>query len=348
MADEQNYDDFTKELLKKYNIAEPEDASGTEAKGQTYNPFLEGTFEEEKPKPSLKEALPGAAVGAAVGYGTSGARLNPFSPSAKTITNSAVTPFVERGMKLPPGQIGNIYETMKPAAPSLTSAARQVVSYPSGVPTPTQTERILGGTVDDTYGTTGRQRVGFNDETQRAARELAEREEMIKKLRNRGVQIPKGDPIVAGGPMTKTASGISIPVSVAAQIAAAPPPAPSPSALAAMAAKDAETAKAIQKAKTASRLAGGLSVAAKTLTGAGAGLGALDAYNRYKAGDTSGAVISGLTAAVGIPFPLIAAAIGVPVQWVHDNPEQAQAMYQQAKTTLSNPQSYQYPSEAMQ
>jgi hypothetical protein len=74
----------------------------------------------------------------------------------------------------------------------------------------------------------------------------------------------------------------------------------------------------------------------------------LDAYNRYRAGDTTGAVISGLTAAAGIPFPLIAAAIGVPLQWVHDNPEEAQAMYQQAKTTLSNPQSYQYPSEAMQ
>lgn len=345
MADEQNSDDFTKELLKKYNIAEPESTSETAPQGQTYNPFLEGNFEEEKTKPSLKEALPGAAVGAALGYGTSGARLNPLSPSAKTITNSAVTPFVERGMKLPPGQIGGIYETMKPAAPSLTSAARQVVSYPSGVPTPTQTERILGGTVDDTYGTTGRARTGgFNEETQRLSRAQAQNEKILDSLRQRGL-IPRTDPLVAAGTMTKTPSGISIPLTAAPQ--AAPPPSPAQAA-AATAAKEAETAKAVQKAKAASRVAGGLSVAAKTLTGAGAGLGALDAYNRYKAGDTSGAVISGLTAAVGIPFPLIAAAIGVPVQWVHDNPEQAQAMYQQAKTTLSNPQSYQYPSEAMQ
>lgn len=345
MADEQKSDDFTKELLKKYNIAEPEDTSETAPKGPAYNPFLEGDFEEEKPKHSLAEALPGAGVGAAVGYGTSGARLNPLSPSAKTITNSAITPFVERGMQLPPGQIGSIYETMKPAAPSLTSAARQVVNYPSEMPTPTQTERILGGTVDDTYGTTGRARTGgFNEETQRLVRAQAEREKILDSLRQRGI-ISAGDPLVAAGTMTKTPSGISIPLTAAPQAA----PAPSPTqAAAALAAKEADTTKAIQKAKAASRLAGGLAVAGKTLTGAGAGLGALDAYNRYQAGDTTGAAISGLTAAVGIPFPLIAAAIGVPVQWVHDNPEQAQAMYQQAKTTLSNPQSYQYPSEAMQ
>lgn len=345
MADEQKSDDFTKELLKKYNIAEPEAAAESEPKGQTYNPFLESDFEEEKPKHSWEEALPGAGVGAALGYGTSGARLNPLSPSAKTITNSAITPFVEQGMKLPPGQIGGIYEMMKPAAPSLTSAARQVVNYPAGMPTPTQTERILGGTVDETYGTTGRARTGgFNEETQRLARAQAERERILDSLRQRGL-IPSTDPLVAAGTMTKTPSGISIPLTAAPQ--AAPMPSPTQAA-AATAAKEAEVAKAVQKAKTASRIAGGLSVAGKTLTGAGAGLGALDAYNRYKTGDTTGAAISGLTAAVGIPFPLIAAAIGVPLQWVHDNPEEAQAMYQQAKTTLSNPQSYQYPSEAMQ
>lgn len=345
MADEQKADDFTKELLKKYNIAEPEDTPGAESKGQAYNPFLKSDFEEERPAHSLREALPGAGVGAAIGYGTSGARLNPLSPSAKTITNSAVTPFVERGMQLPPGQIGSIYEMMKPAAPSLTSAARQAVTYPAGMPTPVQTERILGGTIDDTYGTTGRARTGgFNEETQRLARAQAEHEKILDRLRQRGT-IPSADPLVAAGTMTKTPSGISIPLTAAPQAA----PAPSPmQAAAATAQKEAEVANAVQKAKTASRIAGGLSVAGKTLTGAGAGLGALDAYNRYNAGDTSGAVISGLTAAAGIPFPLIATAIGVPLQWVHDNPEEARAMYQQAKTTLSNPQSYQYPSEAMQ
>lgn len=345
MADEQKSDDFTKELMKKYNIAEPEDTSETAPRSQTYNPFLENNFEEEKPAHSWTEALPGAGVGAAVGYGVSGARLNPLSPSAKTITNSAITPFVERGMKLPPGQIGSIYETMKPAAPSLTSAARQAVSYPEGMPTPTQTERILGGTVDETYGTTGRARTGgFNEETQRLVRAQAEREKILDSLRQRGL-ISNVDPLVSAGTMTKTPSGISIPLTATPQAA----PLPSPAQMAATtAAKEADTAKAVQKAKTASRIAGGLSVAGKTLTGAGAGLGALDAYNRYRAGDTTGAVISGLTAAAGIPFPLIAAAIGVPLQWVHDNPEEAQAMYQQAKTTLSNPQSYQYPSDATQ
>jgi hypothetical protein len=337
MADEQKSDDFTKELLKRYNIAEPEGTLETAPRSQTYNPFLESAFEDEKTKPSLEDALPGAGVGAALGYGASGARLNPLSPSAKTITNSAVTPFVERGMKLPPGQIGGIYEMMKPAAPSLTSAARQVVSYPEGIPTSAQTQRILGGTIDDTYGTTGRARTGgFNEETQRLTRAQAEREKILDSLRQRGL-ISNVDPLVSAGTMTKTPSGISIPLTAAPQ--AAPPPRP-PQAAA--------VDNAVQKAKTASKIAGGLSVAGKTLTGAGAGLGALDAYNRYKAGDTSGAVISGLTAAASIPFPLIATAIGVPLQWVHDNPEEARAMYQQAKTILSNPQSYQYPSEAMQ
>jgi hypothetical protein len=334
MADEQKSDDFTKELLKRYNIAEPESISESAPMDPAYNPFL-GDFEEQKPRPSLAEALPGAAVGAVVGYGSSGARLNPMSPSAKTITNSRVTPFVERGMKLPPGQVGNIYEAMKPAPPSLTSAARQAVTYPQGMPTPEQTQRILGGTVDDTYGTTGRARTGgFNEETQRLARAQAEREKILASLRQRGL-IPNVDPLVSAGTMTKTPSGISIPVNAAPQAVAAPAPTP-----AALAAKEAEVAKSVAKAKTASNLAGGLAVAGKTLTGAGVGLGALDAYNRYKAGDTSGAVISGLTAAVGIPFPLIATAIGVPVQWVHDNPEQAKALYEQAKSTLSNAVGY--------
>jgi len=245
-------------------------------------------------------------------------------------------------MQLPPGQIGGIYEMMKPASPSLTSAARQVVKYPEGMPTPAQTQRILGGTVDDTYGTTGRARTGgFNEETQRLTRAQAEREKILDSLRQRGL-ISNVDPLVSAGTMTKTPSGISIPLTAAPQ-AATPVATP-----AAVAAKEAEVANAVQKAKTASRIAGGLSVAGKTLTGAGAGLGALDAYNRYKAGDTSGAVISGLTAAASIPFPLIATAIGVPLQWVHDNPEEARAMYQQAKATLSNPLSYQYPADAMQ
>lgn len=77
-------------------------------------------------------------------------------------------------------------------------------------------------------------------------------------------------------------------------------------------------------------------MAGKTLAGAGVGLGALDAYNRYKAGDTSGAAISGLTALAGIPFPILAAAIGVPLQWVHDNPEEAKARYEQATSSMQN------------
>lgn len=349
MANEKKDDDeLTQELLKKYNIAAPSDSSGSAdsaAKEPTYNPFIDHVFDEDKPAHSWAEAAPGAAVGAVLGYGASGARLNPLSPSAKTITSSAVTPFVERKMGLPAGQIGSIYETMKPAPPSLTSAAQRVIDYPSGMPTPEQTQRILGGTVDETHGTTGRARTGgFNEETQRLARAQAEREQILNRLRQRGV-ISAADPLVAAGAMTKTASGISIPVTAAPQPAPVPTPA---QAVAATMAKEADTAKAIQKAKTASRVAGGLSVAGKVATGAGAGFGALDAYNRYQSGDKLGAAISGLTAVAGIPFPIIATAIGVPLQWVHDNPGQARAMYEQAKTTLSNPMSYQYPSEAMQ
>ena len=349
MADEKKDDDeLTQELLKKYNIAAPAEtgeSTDSAAKEPTYNPFLDKTFDEDKPAHSWAEAVPGAVIGGALGYGVSGARLNPLSPSAKTITSSAVTPFVERKMGLPAGQIGSIYETMKPAPPSLTSAAQRVIEYPSSMPTPEQTQRILGGTIDETHGTSGRARTGgFNEETQRLARAQAEREQILDRLRQRGL-ISGADPLVSAGAMTKTASGISIPVTAAPQPAPVPTPAQT---VAATMAKDADMAKAVQKAKTASRVAGGLSVAGKVATGAGAGFGALDAYNRYQAGDKLGAAISGLTAIAGIPFPIIATAIGVPVQWVHDNPGQARAMYEQAKTTLSNPMSYQYPSEAMQ
>ncbi len=264
----------------------------------------------------LSEAAPGAVVGALLGYGASGAKFSPTNPNYATISKSRFTPMVERAMRVPQGTVN-------------TLAAAQA---PSNVPTVAQTRQILNGTIDPETGTTGRQRLGFNTETERQAALARQGMSNADELASRGLVDAKGNPFYKS-PTVPTQGGVLV------------TPATSDALAAEKAAADTQLAKRAMTAKTVS---GGLGTIGKVLPFAGAGLQAMDAYNRYKAGDTSGAVISALTAAASIPAPALATAIGMPIQWVHDNPDQAHAMYGQAKTTLKNPLSYQYPSDAMQ
>ena len=264
----------------------------------------------------LSDAALGGAAGAAVGYGASGAKMSPTSPSYSTISKSRFTPMVERAMRVPQGTVS-------------TLAAAHT---PSNVPTVEQTRQILGGTIDPETGTTGRQRMGFNAETERQAANARQGMANAEQLASKGLVDSSGNPFYKA-PTVPTQGGILVNPSTSDAISAE------------KAAADTQLAK---RAMTAQKLAGGLGTVGKVLPFAGAGLQAMDAYNRLQGGDKSGALISGLTAAASIPFPALATAIGMPIQWVHDNPDQARAMLEQAKTTLKNPLSYQYPSDAMQ
>ena len=340
--DDTEYDDATKELLARYGIPVPEKKKAPETEaaapvsvasepsdGELDNPFLTKEWTERKVEtPShIERALPGAAVGAGVGYLSSGAGFNPFSPSAKTVSGSPFVPFVEKAAGIPKGDIAAAYELMKPAPATLESAAQAVAQRSAGVPTPPQTQRILGGTMEE--GTTGRQRMGFNAETQRQARVQAETEALLNKMRHRGV-VPLGDPIAAAGPMTRTAGGLEIPVAAANRISAEETARAAAQAAAQAQQAQAATQQAASKVRMAAPIAGGLSTIGRVAAGAGAGLGALDVYHRIKEGDYPGAAISGITAAASIPFPILASAIGLPIQWVYDNPDKARELYHQA------------------
>jgi len=349
MADpKDDTDDMTKELLARYGIPAPEEkeapkaetdapASATSAPtaNEFDNPFLTKEWVERKVEtPShIERALPGAAVGAGVGYVSSGAGFNPFSPSAKTVSGSPFVPFVEKAAGIPKGDIAAAYELMKPAPATLESAAQTVAQNRVGVPTPPQTQRILGGTVDETHGTTGRQRMGFNAETQRQARVQAETEALLNKMRQQGV-VPHTDPIAAAGPMTRTAGGLEIPVAAANRISAEETARAAAQAAAQAQQAQAATQRAASKVKMAAPIAGGLSTLGRVAAGAGAGLGALDVYHRIQEGDYPGAAISGITAAASVPFPILASAIGLPIQWVYDNPDKARELYHQATSKL--------------
>ena len=350
MADQKDTDDLTKELLARYGIPAPEEKEAPKAvdstsvsaptsaptsapseptDGEFDNPFLTKEWTERKVEtPShFERALPGAAVGAGLGYLSSGAGFNPFSPSAKAVSGSSFVPFVEKAAGIPKGDIAAAYEMMKPAPATLESAAQTVAQKRVNVPTPPQTQRILGGTMEE--GTTGRQRMGFNAETQRQARVQAETEALLNKMRQRGV-VPAADPIAAAGPMTRTAGGLDIPVAAANRISAE-----ETARAAAQAAAEAQqaqeaTQQAASKLKMAAPIAGALSTFGRVASGAGAGLGALDVYHRIQEKDYPGAAISGITAAASIPFPLMASAIGLPIQWVYDNPDKARELYNQA------------------
>lgn len=347
MADpKDDTDDMTKELLARYGIPAPVPVEAPKAEanapssvaseptsGEFDNPFLTKDWTERKVETPghIERALPGAAVGAGIGYASTGAGFNPFSPSAKTVSGSPFVPFVEKAAGIPKGDIAAAYELMKPAPATLESAAQTVAQNRVGVPTPPQTQRILGGTMDE--GTTGRQRMGFNAETQRQSRVQAETEALLNKMRQRGV-VPRTDPIAAAGPMTRTAGGLEIPVAAANRISAEETARAAAQAAAQAQQTQAATQQAASKVKMAAPIAGGLSTFGRVAAGAGAGLGALDVYNRIKEGDYPGAAISGITAAASIPFPLMASAIGLPIQWVYDNPDKARELYHQATSKI--------------
>jgi hypothetical protein len=356
MADPKDTDDLTKELLARYGIPALEEketpkvadnasvnapavAASESADGEFDNPFLTKKWTERKVETPghIERALPGAAVGAGIGYASSGAGFNPLSPSAKTVSGSPFVPFVEKAAGIPKGDIAAAYELMKPAPATLESAAQTVAQNRVGVPTPPQTQRILGGTLDETHGTTGRQRMGFNAETQRQSRVQSETEALLNKMRHRGV-VPPGDPIAAAGPMTRTAGGLEIPVAAANRIGAEETARAAAQAAAQAQQTQAATQQAASKVKMAAPIAGGLSTFGRVAAGAGAGLGALDVYNRIKEGDYPGAAISGITAAASIPFPIMASAIGLPIQWVYDNPDKARELYHQATSKLMGAQ----------
>ena len=362
-------DEYTKELLRRYGLPDTvaEGVSKETDVAAFDNPFLQSGLHEEKPRYDMSQSIPGAVVGGAAGYMSSGAGLNPLRPNAKAVSAGSAAPFVERALGIPAGDVAATYELMHPAPPTLSTAAKTVaenrMGVPTlgrmGVPTPDQTQRMLGGTTGD-LGTTGRQRMGgFNEETQRLSRAQIQQEEIMHRLRQRGV-ISSADPIATAGPMTKTVSGIDIPVSAANQIsteeaaqAAARAAADTQKAeaaaqqAAALAAADTQKAEAAAqqaaaRLKTAAPITGALTTLGRVATGAGVGFGALDAYNRAKNGDYYGAGISGAMTLGSVPFPLIASAIGLPLLWVHDNPEQAKAMYQKLLTPTALPEGAQY------
>ena len=256
-----------------------------------------------------------AGAGGLLGYGRSGAGMTPTLPSAKTISSSRFTPMVEKAFGVPQG-----------SAAKIASAAK-----PSLMPTPDQTARILNGSIDPETGTTGRARMAFNAETSRLSQAGQEGQEILHELQSRGLVDAKGNPVVKAGPMSSTPSGVAVPAATAEETVAQ------------QALKDAALGA---KANTATRVAGALGTAGKVIPYAGAGLQAMDAYNRYNAGDKTGALIAGTMAAASIPLPILATAIGMPIQWVHDHPEQVHELYAKATGIVKKaytPESMNFP-----
>jgi hypothetical protein len=249
---------------------------------------------------SYADALPGAAAGAALGYGLSGAKSNPTAPSYKTISKSRATPVVEKLMKVPKGSVNKVVGAYRP---------------PSLIPTAEMTKQILGGSIDPETGTNGRQRMGFNDESQRLSQASKEAQSIGNEVRQSGIVGTTKNPIIETGAMTKTPGNISIPVNLGEEL-------------------ERGALTQAQKVNTAAKVAGALGTIGKVIPFAAAGLQAHDTYNRYNSGDKTGALISGVTGLASIPFPMLASAIGMPIQWVHDNPQEAKEMFEKKESPV--------------
>jgi hypothetical protein len=273
---------------------------------------------------SYAEAAPGAVAGALTGYALSGAGASPTNPNFKTISTSAATPFVEKMMGVPKGDVTKLAAAQAPTRGVSLEQAKQ----------------ILNGSVDPETGTTSRQRVGFNTETERQAANARKGMQNAENLAAHGIVDASGNPFYQK-PVVPTQGGIFVDPVLGEKLAAE---------------ADAKATQAASRAMAAKTLAGGLSTVGKVIPFAGAGFEAMDAYNRAKHGDYSGAAISGLTGLASIPFPMLATAIGMPIQWVHDNPDKAKQMYDQSvgsamgslRSAFTPPSKMQSPLNAVQ
>jgi hypothetical protein len=226
-----------------------------------------------------------AAAGAGVGYGMSGARFgNPTNPNYQTMTESRLTPKVERMAKVPPGTVSQV------AAASTRDRVPTVAEM---------AERLRQSRVNVT---------NFNNETERLAANARRGMANAGELAAKGLVDANGNPFYAKATEATKGAGLLLDPKLAAEVNAA--------------AAGKETTEAA-KALSATRTAGGLATLGKVLPGAGAGLSLYDAYNRGRAGDYSGAAVSGISGGLSLAAPWLSL-LGIPAQVANDNPEMVQ------------------------
>ena len=270
----------------------------------------------------IRMALPGAAAGAAAGYLSTGAGFNPTNPSASLVNRSGATSLAEMLTGAPSGSVAELNSILHPTQARMTpemasklAAEARVPSIAPVAPAPVEAVPKSGG-AKWMENWANMEKPGFEGGVPEASQAYQRSKpqgkitsKLYKKFGNMPLNIEgqaAANAITQDEALSKVRQALYEKEMHSRAVKEAE---------AAAAKRSAQVAQEAQKTARASKLAGPLSVVGRTLAGAGLGLGAYDAYNRWHEGDKFGAGLSGaatlLGTAVPITAPLGAAAVGL-------------------------------------
>jgi hypothetical protein len=283
-----------------------------EAKSPEQNVY-EALMEEEPVLHDMRLSLPGAAAGAATGYLTTGAAFRPFSPPPSLVNQSSLTPVAEMLTGAPAGSVAELNAVLHPSKAAVTPMEAARLSGEARVPMVAPVPPAPVEVVPKSSGAkwmenwANIEKPGFEGGVPEASQAYNRQKpqgkitsKLYKKFGNMPLNI-EGQGIVNAATQDETLSKVRQALYEQEMHQRAVKQAEVASAQ-----RAAQIEREAQAAAKASKLAGPLAVLGRTMTGAGLGLGAYDAYRRYKEGDKFGAALSGGATLLGTAVPLTA------------------------------------------
>jgi hypothetical protein len=310
---------MSRDLSEVYEAIKLADKEGRTEDVQKLAAYLESLPAEEKlldPR-DLKSTLGGAAIGAGAG--------------------AVGVPVVRAGAK----------------AASKVGAGVPVVGAFDKVPVErTAFERLIQGGIDPESGTTGRARsVAFNEMTHNVAERAKSQQQVMDELAKKGVIDPRklATAVDTGGFGATPTGVLARPEAIAAETKAMPMGQKVRQAVSQLPEKAAAFGSGIANYRLPVVGAVGPMVG-RGLVGAGSGIQATDAYNRYQQGDVPGAAISGIgsvgSALALVPHPVTrvgGAAIGMGAEALNAYLDYLKQKAQQPQQQQEQPQEQQMP-----
>ena len=275
----------------------------------------------------VTESLPAAGVGAVGGYLTTGAGRNPMSPSPELIAKSSAAPIAEAITGAPSGSVAEVAEAM--SAPQKTSNYNKAVNAiaearnPAPAPLPPSVVKVppkgaSGQNWLREWGGIEKEIEGGVPEGAATYNRMKPQGKVSSKLFKKFGMNPKLS--IEG----YTAAQAGLDAERAMQVRQELFDAEMRQIAERNHAKEmAERAAKVQKEAAATgkamKLAAPLATFNRTLTGAGLGLGAYDAYRRYNENDPRGAALTTGATLAGTAFPPVAPLAGA-AMGLYDDP----------------------------
>lgn len=292
--------------------------------------MYEALNETEPPEHRLSESAPGALAGAAAGYLSTGAGMNPFRPSPGVIESSSLNSLLESITGAPPGSISDVNALMNPAKVAMTPEAAARMAAEARIPPSPPMPIAPASEISESSGAKWKRNwantpdAGFEGGVPEAAQSY-QRQKPQGKVTSKLYKKFGNMPLNIQGQMEANAAQEAAAMEKARQAVMAQE-AHAQAVLRAereAAQRAAQVAQETKAASMASKMAGPLATFGRLGAGAGIGFGGYDAYRRYQEGNPKGAALAagltGVSSAIPITSPLAMAAMEL-----YDNPEARQ------------------------